>query len=288
MAAATLDWLNGDVGQLRAEYERQRAKPMPENARWLRAGAARVLEQNASQAKEGAIVYFHGGGFIVGSTLTHVDITTELYHRTGLPLYSVDYRLAPEFVAPAPIDDGRSVIDYLLANGAKGIILCGDSAGGAIALAVGASLPAGLYRHITGVCSLYGAYGLFDTGSLIEKGCRADGSDVACLRRYFALATGTSAENPYTIAALAKSTPIPTYLMAAGNDPLRDDTFHLAQALEKIAREVTVYVARGEGHGFLHDVKASQEASNALENVAQWIKERRSCVPVEGKSSRTN
>jgi acetyl esterase len=264
------------VGQLRAEYERQRAKPMPENGRWLTVGAVQVLEQNVSQAKEGAIVYFHGGGFIVGSPLTHADITTELCHRTGLPLYSVDYRLAPEFVAPAPIDDGRSVIDYLLANGTKEIILCGDSAGGAIALAVEASLPTGLRRHIIGVCSFYGAYGSFDTASLIEKGCRADGSDAACLRRNFALATRNPAENPYTIDALIRSTPVPTYLMAAGNDPLRDDTFHLAQALEKVARDVTVYVAHGEGHGFLHDVGSSREASNALENVARWIEDRHS------------
>jgi len=114
MAAPIFDWLNGDV-----------------------------LEQNASQRKDAVIVYFHGGGYIVGSPLTHADITTELGRRTGLALYSVDYRLAPEFVAPAPIEDGHSVIDHLVRNGTRDIILCGDSAGGSIALAVEASLPSG-------------------------------------------------------------------------------------------------------------------------------------------------
>jgi monoterpene epsilon-lactone hydrolase len=274
MATPAFDWLNGDMERLRAEYERQRAKPIPEDARWLTLGTARVLEHKVSQAIEGAIVYFHGGGFIVGSPLTHVDITTELCRRTGLRLCSVDYRLAPEFVAPAPIEDGCAVVDHLLANGTKPIILCGDSAGGAIALAVEACLPPGLRRHITCVCSFYGAYGLLDTGSLIEKGSRADGTDAACLRRYFALATATSAENPYAIGALAKPSPVPAYLMAAADDPLRDDTIRLAQAFDEVARDVTVYVARGESHGLLHNVEFSQEAANALEHVARWIKGR--------------
>jgi acetyl esterase/lipase len=90
-------------------------------------------------------------------------------------------------------------------------------------------------------------------------------------------------ENPYAIGALAKSSPVPAYLMAAGDDPLRDDTFCLAQALDEMARDVTVYVAHGEGHGLLHDIESSQEASNALENVAQWIKERCSRFPAESK-----
>jgi acetyl esterase/lipase len=246
MAASTFDWLNGDVGRLRADYERQRAKPMPENARWLTAGSARVLEHHVSQAKEAAIVYFHGGGFIVGSPLTHADITTELCHRTGLPLYSVDYRLAPEFVAPAPIEDGRSVIDHLLANGTKNIILCGDSAGGAIALAVEASLPIGLRCHITGVCSFYGAYGLLNTGSLIQKGSRADGTDAACLRRYFDLATGASVENPYAIGALARrrsSVPVPKRQSASAAVywhrppvPFRTLAFRKSSVLEGVER----------------------------------------------------
>ena len=135
----------------------------------------------------------------------------------------------------------------------------------------------GLRRHIAGVCSFYGAHGLLDTASLIEKGSRADGTDDACLRRYFSLATGGSVENPYAIRALARPSPVPAYLMAASDDPLRDDTLLLAQALDEMGRDVTVYVAQGEGHGFLHDARSSQEAAMALENVAHWIRERCFC-----------
>lgn len=276
--AAPLDWLNADVAQLRADYEWQRARPMPENARWLTVDAVRVLEHRVAQVRAGAIVYFHGGGFIVGSPLTHADVTAQLGRATGLPLYSVDYRLAPDFVAPAPVEDGRAVIDHLLAKGATRLVVCGDSAGGAIALAVEASLPAAVRGHLAGVCSFYGAHGLLDTPSIVERGRRAEGTDAACLRRYFDLATGGTAENPYAIGALARRSSVPAYLMVGSDDPLRDDTLGLAQALAGMGRDVTLDVAPGEGHGLLHIVESSRAAADALERAARWI-EGRCCEP---------
>src|SRR4051794_28434529 len=89
MAPRPLDWLNGEVAVLRGEYERQRTRPMPENARWATFGPVKVLE-HPSEGGGTAVVYFHGGGYIVGSPLTHADITAELCRQTGLPLYSVD------------------------------------------------------------------------------------------------------------------------------------------------------------------------------------------------------
>jgi acetyl esterase len=273
MAPRPLDWLNGDVATLRAEYERQRARPMPEDARWLTIGNVRVLE-HAADANNVAIVYFHGGGFIVGSPLTHADITSELCRQTGLPLHSVDYRLAPDHPAPAPIEDGLAVIRHLLVQGTERIFLCGDSAGGAIALAIEASLTTPLRRYVAGVCSFYGAYGLFDTPSLIEKGSRVDGTDVACVRRYFRLANRGNATNVYGIDALARPSSVPVYLMAADDDPLRDDTLRLAEALGALGREVTLAVVERENHGFLHGTPISAPASEAIRHVAGWMRDR--------------
>jgi acetyl esterase/lipase len=219
------------VKRLRDIYERQRAQPMPANARWLTAGRVRVLEHPAADA-ETAIVYFHGGGFIVGSPLTHADITSELCRRTGLPLYSVDYRLAPDHVAPSPVEDGMAVVRRLLAVGTNRIVLCGDSAGGAIALSMEAHLSALLRPAIVGVCSFYGAYGLFDTPPLRQEGSRADGTDTDCVRRYFAVSNRAGAGNAYGIDALARPSPVPVYLLAGGADPLRADTFAMAEAMD--------------------------------------------------------
>jgi acetyl esterase/lipase len=270
MAPRPLDWLNGDVAALRAEYERQRMKPLPDNVEWATLGGIRVLRHWVEPSPKTAIVYFHGGGFIVGSPTTHADITVALGRETGLPLYSVDYRLAPEHPAPAPIEDGIAVIRHLLANGADRLILCGDSAGGAIALAVEASLATLIRKHVAGVCSFYGAYGLFDTPTLLEKGSRVDGTDVDCVRRYFELATGGK-ENPYGIKALARPSAVPVYLMAAEDDPLRDDSLHLAEALKARGRDVTLAVVEHENHGFLHGATTSPCASDAIKQVVRWI-----------------
>jgi monoterpene epsilon-lactone hydrolase len=214
-----------------------------------------------------AIVYFHGGGFIVGSPLTHADIATELAKHTGLPLYSVDYRLAPDHPAPAPAADGISVIRHLLGEGFDHILLCGDSAGGAIALSVEATLPPDLRQHVIGVASFYGAHGLLDTNSLIEKGSRADGTDRACVARYFTLAGGDA----YSIEALARPSPVPVYLIAADDDPLRDDSLILAQAMKNLGRAVTLDTVAGENHGFLHYQPYYARAEAALGRFAAWV-----------------
>lgn len=265
------DWLNGDVPVLRAGYERERAKPIPVGARWATFETVRVLEHQASGPSDTVIVYFHGGGFIVGSPLTHADITSVLCRQAGLPLYSVDYRLAPEFVAPAPVEDGIAVVRHLLASGVTTIILCGDSAGGAIALAVEADLPDALRPHIAGVCSFYGAFGIVDTASLIEKGSRADGTDQDCVKRYFSLANGSLTQNIYSVAALARPSPVPIYLLAAGDDPLRDDSLLLGEAAKACGRAVMLDLVERETHGFLHDAGTSAAALDALARASRWF-----------------
>jgi acetyl esterase/lipase len=265
--APQLDWLNGDVALLRDAYRRQRTRPIPENAGWLTIGGVRVLAHRAAGSKT-AIVYFHGGGFIVGSPLTHADITQALRLETGLPLYSVDYRLAPEHVAPAPVEDGIAVVRQLIVNGVERVVLCGDSAGGTIALALEAGLPAALRPHVAGVCCFYGAYGAFDTPSLLRNGSRTDGTDAACVMRYFDLAGGREA---YSISTLAGSSTVPIYLLAADGDPLRDDSILLAQALRRNGRHLVLDTVPDVGHGFLHQAGMLPSAGEAIGRAAAWM-----------------
>lgn len=266
-SAAHLDWLNGDIRTLREDYERVRAKPVPPDALTLRIGRLNVLRFSGRSADKGAIVYFHGGGFIVGSPVTHADIAVRLAHHTGLPVYSVDYRLAPDHKAPAPIDDGIAAVRHLVENGARRLVLCGDSAGGAIALAVEAGLPDDLRESVAVVASFYGAHGLLDTASILARGRRADGTDAACVARYFELA----GRDAYAIGALARPSPVPVYLIAAEDDALCDDTVMLARAMEGQGRMVVVDRVSGVDHGFLHGGKENAAAEAALARFAAWL-----------------
>jgi acetyl esterase/lipase len=83
------------------------------------------------------IIYYHGGGFFLFSAHTYRVTTTNLARATGAAVFAPDYRLAPENPAPAAHDDAFGVYQWAVKQGyaANRIALCGDSAGGNLALA---------------------------------------------------------------------------------------------------------------------------------------------------------
>ncbi len=84
------------------------------------------------------VIYFHGGGFVLGGLDSHDDICAELASRTGFEVVAVDYRLAPEHKHPAAFDDAFAAFAWAAAlDDGMPIVLCGDSAGGNLAAAVG-------------------------------------------------------------------------------------------------------------------------------------------------------
>jgi len=274
---AGLDWLKDDIGKLREAYETA-CRVMPAGATWqaIECGDRRLglLVHPAAEADgpRRVIVYFHGGGWIVGSPLTHADISGALAAATGLRVVSVDYRLAPEHVAPAPIADGLVAIDHVLAGDAgNSLILCGDSAGAAIALAVAAAAPREAKAGISGIAACYGSYGLLESNSLRQFGTREGGLDVACLARMWSAAHAAGAASPYAIRAISKTGDAPVYILGGGRDPLLDDSTALAQALRASGRLAALDIVAGEGHGFLHGGPDAPAARAAFERLAQWI-----------------
>lgn len=88
------------------------------------------------------IIYFHGGGFLFGSSRSHRVVASHLARASGCAVLAADYRLAPEHPAPIANDDALAVYQWALNKGypASRVALCGDSAGGN--LAIGAALRA--------------------------------------------------------------------------------------------------------------------------------------------------
>lgn len=91
-----------------------------------------------------AILFFHGGGYGVGSPGTHLALTMRIARQTGLTVFLPAYRLAPESRFPAQLQDATRALDVLLRQGiaADRVILAGDSAGGNLALALAQKLKA--------------------------------------------------------------------------------------------------------------------------------------------------
>jgi len=128
-------------------------------AEWVRAPRATAQTPTGETAagmpspEQPLLLYLHGGGYVFGSPRTHRNLVSRISHVTGLPALSVDYRLPPAAVLPAPVDDALAVYRHLLDAGhpAERIVVAGDSAGGNLTLALalhaaeaGLPLPAAL------------------------------------------------------------------------------------------------------------------------------------------------
>jgi len=116
-------------------------------AEWVR--GPRALGAAAHAPDQAVVLYLHGGGYVFGSPRTHRNLVSRISHVTGLPVLSLDYRLPPVAILPAPIEDALAAYRHLLDEGhaPQRIVVAGDSAGGHLALtlvlhAVEAGLPA--------------------------------------------------------------------------------------------------------------------------------------------------
>lgn len=121
---------------------------------WIDLGGVPALDLRPAGAGDAPLVlYFHGGGYVVGRPETHAKMLSRLARLAGLRVVAPRYRLAPEHPFPAAFEDALSAWNALLGTGvaADRIVLGGDSAGGGLALALLAHLarrgtpPAGTF-----------------------------------------------------------------------------------------------------------------------------------------------
>lgn len=99
--------------------------------------ARRLIPEGAPDGR--AILYLHGGAYVLGSPGTHFGIAARLALAAGCEVFVIDYRLAPEHPAPAALDDAVSAWKALTASHGA-VALAGDSAGGGLALATAVAL----------------------------------------------------------------------------------------------------------------------------------------------------
>src|SRR5215813_5141056 len=116
------------------------------NAEWAQAQNAR---------RDAVILYFHGGGYVIGSPTSHRHLVAALSQAAGVSALAVDYRLSPEHPFPAAVDDAARAYQWLLQSGIapSRIVIAGDSCGGGLTVATLLALrERGLPLPAAGVC----------------------------------------------------------------------------------------------------------------------------------------
>jgi acetyl esterase/lipase len=231
----------------------------------------------AADASAGAILYLHGGAFCLGSPWSHRGLTTRLARAAGMPVWTPDYRLAPEHPYPAAVDDAAACWDAMLADGLhpEQIVLTGDSAGGALAMALvlrlrarAAALPGGLALLSP----------LLDLG-LSDPGLRARAGEDPMVREAWlrqALAAYACPPDALEHRPLeADLSGLPPLLVQSGADEiLLGDALRLAERARACGLACRMEVHDQRWHVFHLQAAQLQSARAAIDAVAAYARQR--------------
>src|SRR5688572_20148692 len=207
-------------------------------------------------ARDRVILYFHGGGYLLGSPRTHERLTGHLANAVGCRVLSVDYRLAPEHPHPAAVQDATAAYRWLLAQGYKPerIGISGDSAGGGLTLATLLSLKQNDLPQPAVAVALSPWTDMEATGDSMASNQGKDliiqKSGIFDMAASF-LGEGNSARDPLAAplhgdyAGLA-----PFYLQVGGDELLLDDSTRVAEKARAAGVDVKLDVFPGMQHVF--------------------------------------
>jgi acetyl esterase len=223
------------------------------------------------------VVYFHGGGFVVGDLDTHDALCRRISAHTRMRFLSVDYRLAPEHPFPAGIDDAVDTIRFVIANLSDfddpdaQVIVMGDSAGATL-LTVACALTRNEDLGIAAQVVIYPTLGpeLF-TDSVHEYG-NDHVLDIDHLRYDYGLyLDGWSDHSDPRVTPLMFEdlTGAPSAIVVVAEcDPLRDEAVAYAGLLEHFGVRVELLEAEGMIHGFLRLPTMVPEALEIIDDLA--------------------
>jgi acetyl esterase/lipase len=185
-------------------------------------------------ARDSAILFLHGGGYVIGSLVSHRHMVSEVGRAARTRTLALDYRLAPEHPFPAPVDDTLAGYRFLLSQGvAPGrIALAGDSAGGGlVAAALVAIRDAGLPQPACGWCISPWVDMEAIGASMIDRAATDPGVQKEPLLEMAALYLGgADPRSPLAAPIYADLTGIAPLLIQVGSvETLLDDAVRLAR-----------------------------------------------------------
>ncbi len=224
----------------------------------------RTYTPNNPKAK---LLYFHGGGFVLGGLASHDSVCAELCAGAEVEITAVEYRLAPEYPFPTAFDECWTVLNHL-----GPCIVAGDSAGGNLAAALCLKSRNVNGPQILAQVLIYpGLDGDTTKGSYLTQ-AQAPGLTTADSIYYRKAYAGS----PHKYAGALNETDFanlpPAFIVAAGLDPLHDDATEYARKLIAAGGHATLRDEPLLIHGFLRARHMSQPAAAAFQAIIAAIK----------------
>lgn len=244
---------------------------------------ARFYGESTSDKTRPALLYYHGGGFVIGGLESHDRLCRKIARDTGQPVIAVDYRLGPENRFPAAYEDAIDSWQWLQDNAEKfnldptQISVAGDSAGGLLALLVSALASKGTMGNIPFAAGLiYPAmWGDVDTKS---RKTLADENVVlnSDLLTWFSDNFLSGDENSHVeyLNALDDATQgkMPaTWVLTCGFDPLRDEGEMIAERLQALGARVDQKEFSELYHGFIGASAIFPEVNEMVRDMCNFI-----------------
>lgn len=243
----------------------------------------RTAQKHKAQPLAPALIYFHGGGFTIGSVQTHAVLCKELATHSQMVVASVEYRLAPEFTFPTAHTDCWAACEWIFKNAldlkisANHLFVGGDSAGGTLSLYCAQQAVLSGYQFRAQILFYPGcsatqdmlSHNAYASGYLLEQKTIEYFYNLyhPAPRAAQTLADWRfSALNSPNLALLP-----PTWLGLAQCDPLRDEGFALVGSLQALGKHVECKVYKGVIHGFIKMGRFIPEAKESHLDACHFL-----------------
>lgn len=270
---------HGNIFQLRKDFEQLYLKFSSDQELQVKKQKIREIKSykicGENVNHDYVILFFHGGCFTTGSTNDHLDLCGKISNLSGIPVLSVDYRLAPEHKFPAPHEDCITSYLWLLKQGMdpSKIVIAGISAGGTLALSTllflrdnGVKLPAGA------VCMSPIVDMLFQGHSIVTNGGK-DWVTQEILDNLRKIYIRDKPTNPLVSPLYADLHGLPPIMIQVGShELLLDDIIRFHKKAEDSEVEVTFELWKDMFHCFQIFSSNIPEGQTAIENAGTYIK----------------
>jgi acetyl esterase len=231
-----------------------------------------------------AVIYGHGGGFVLGGPDTHDDMCAEMAAFAHIGVLLVDYRLAPEHPFPAQLEDSLKVWRWIRESGhglglnRDNIIAAGDSAGGQMSAALVMALHEFGLPQLTGTVLIYpGLLNDTNTPSYSRNArapCLTRDEMKFYLRSFLGPDSSASWRDPKALPNLATDVSFfpPSYITVASHDPLRDDGVLFHDKLKAAGVPVALREEPLLAHSYMRARHHSQPAKEGFDAIVKALK----------------